>query len=79
VKKLIEPYRGQLSPNEIAYGMNAAGRNAKRLLKDAKLLFAPLQFFPSRKQESWPSCVALRPLKMKKNYAKGGRSTATTG
>lgn len=38
MKKLIEPYRGQLSPKEIAHGMNAAGRNAKRLLKDAKLL-----------------------------------------
>jgi AbiV family abortive infection protein len=38
MKRLIEPYRGQLSPKEIAHGMNAAGRNAKRLLKDAKLL-----------------------------------------
>ena len=44
MKKLIEPYRGQLSPKEIAHGMNAAGRNAKRLLKDAKLLIEAKRF-----------------------------------
>lgn len=31
-------FRGQLTPSQIAIGMNAAGRNARRLADDAKLL-----------------------------------------
>lgn len=34
-----EQYKGRLSAAEIAYGMNAAARNAKRLIHDAELLF----------------------------------------
>jgi AbiV family abortive infection protein len=37
-KRPLEQYRGQLSPQEIAAGMNAAARNAKRLLDDAQAL-----------------------------------------
>jgi AbiV family abortive infection protein len=44
VKRPIEPYRGHLSPKQIAHGMNAAGRNAKRLLKDATLLIEAKRF-----------------------------------
>ncbi|PDT50911.1 MULTISPECIES: AbiV family abortive infection protein [Sinorhizobium] len=34
-----EQYKGRSSAAEIAYGMNAAARNAKRLIHDAELLF----------------------------------------
>lgn len=37
--KALEHYRGQLSASEIAEGINAARRNAARLVDDAKLLF----------------------------------------
>jgi AbiV family abortive infection protein len=33
-----KPYRDRLSPKQIAEGMNAASRNAKRLLEDAEIL-----------------------------------------
>jgi len=39
-RKPLEPYRGELSPQEVAAGMNAAHRNAQRLLDDARLLAA---------------------------------------
>jgi hypothetical protein len=35
----MSPYRGELSPKQVADGMNAASRNAIRLLKDAEILF----------------------------------------
>jgi AbiV family abortive infection protein len=35
----MSPYRGKLSPKQVADGMNAASRNAIRLLKDAEILF----------------------------------------
>jgi AbiV family abortive infection protein len=43
-KKIIEQYRGFLSPTEVAAGMNAAIRNAKRLLEDATLLMKEKRF-----------------------------------
>ena len=36
--KKLNQYRGRLSPKQIADGMNAAQRNARRLVDDAKLL-----------------------------------------
>src|ERR1700712_243598 len=42
--KLSNPYAGPLSAGEIAAGMNAALRNARRLLYDAQLLFAAHRF-----------------------------------
>lgn len=41
-----EQYRGPLSPSEVAYGMNAAARNARRLHEDAQILLKA-QRFPS--------------------------------
>lgn len=37
-KKPLQQYRGTLTASEIAAGMNAASRNAMRLVEDAKLL-----------------------------------------
>jgi len=37
-KSAIRTYRGKLLPQQIADGMNAASRNAKRLCEDANLL-----------------------------------------
>jgi AbiV family abortive infection protein len=37
-KSSLNPYKGSLKPDEIAAGMNAARRNAKRLCEDAELL-----------------------------------------
>lgn len=49
-KKRLDQYRGRLTPQQIAEGMNAALNNAKRLLADAELLM----------QESrYPSATAL--------------------
>jgi AbiV family abortive infection protein len=42
--KAIDPYRGKLEPQKVADGMNAAIRNAKRLLEDAKLLLASQRY-----------------------------------
>jgi AbiV family abortive infection protein len=39
-KKAIEQYRGRLTPDLIAAGMNAAAANSKRLLDDAEALFS---------------------------------------
>lgn len=39
VKRVLDQYRGELSAQEIAAGMNVAKRNAVRLLNDAQLLF----------------------------------------
>ena len=36
----VKPYRGRLTPSQIAEGMNAAVENALRLLADAETLFA---------------------------------------
>lgn len=38
-EKLLPKYRGWLTASEIAEGMNASGRNARRLYADAKLLY----------------------------------------
>ena len=43
-KKAIERYEGKLSAAQIAAGMNAARRNATRLLGDAKLLMEAKRF-----------------------------------
>jgi AbiV family abortive infection protein len=43
-KKAIKQYKGKLSPEKVAAGMNAAARNAKRLLDDANLLFASKRY-----------------------------------
>jgi len=45
-----KPYRGTLTPEQIAAGMNAAGRNAIRLLQDAELLL---------EAKRYPSAIAL--------------------
>jgi AbiV family abortive infection protein len=42
--KKLDAYRGPLSPAQIAEGMNAAVRNARRLLDDAKLLIENKRF-----------------------------------
>lgn len=42
----LKQYRGKLSPREIAEGMNAAAKNARRLAADAKILL-DAQRFPS--------------------------------
>lgn len=38
IKRQLDSYRGQLSPEQITEGMNVARRNALRLLEDAKIL-----------------------------------------
>lgn len=43
-KKAIKQYKGKLDPEQVADGMNAAARNAKRLLDDANLLFASKRY-----------------------------------
>jgi AbiV family abortive infection protein len=43
-KKAIRQYKGKLSHEKIAAGMNAATLNAKRLLDDANLLFAAKRY-----------------------------------
>lgn len=48
--KKSQQYRGRLSSSEIAEGMNAARRNALRLVRDARLLF---------ENERWASALAL--------------------
>ncbi len=40
----MSPYRGKLSPKQIADGMSAAYRNAKRLLEDAEILFGAKRY-----------------------------------
>lgn len=49
-KPKLKPYRGPLSAAQIAAGMNAAARNAHRLLNDAKLLL---------EHERFPSAASL--------------------
>jgi AbiV family abortive infection protein len=46
-------YRGRLSPRQVADGMNAARRNARRLLNDAEILF---------REKRFPSAAALAVL-----------------
>lgn len=48
--KLFQQYRGPLTPEQAADGSNAARRNARRLLEDAKLLF---------KARSFPSAASM--------------------
>jgi AbiV family abortive infection protein len=43
-RKTIDQYRGKLDPQTIAEGMNAAIRNAKRFVEDAKLLLASRRY-----------------------------------
>jgi len=43
-KRVVESYRGKLTPAQVAEGMNAAATNAARLLDDAKLLFEAKRF-----------------------------------
>lgn len=50
MKKRLNQYRGLLSPEKIAEGMNAARENASRLVHDAKLL---------AQSERYPSATAL--------------------
>ena len=40
MKKKLDAYRGKLTPSQIAAGMNAAARNARRLSEDAESLIA---------------------------------------
>jgi AbiV family abortive infection protein len=44
VKKSLDQYKGRLSPEQIAEGMNAAVRNATRLVDDANLLLQRKRF-----------------------------------
>ncbi len=44
MKKKLDAYRGRLTPAQIAAGMNAAARNARRLLEDAESLVAVGRF-----------------------------------
>lgn len=44
VDKKLDAYKGRLTPEQIAAGMNAAQRNAKRLLDDALLLLESRRF-----------------------------------
>ncbi len=44
VKKSLDQYKGKLSPEQIAEGMNAAVRNAARLVNDAALLLERKRF-----------------------------------
>jgi AbiV family abortive infection protein len=43
-KPAIQTYRGKLSPKQIAEGMNAAARCAKRLYEDAETMLAAGRF-----------------------------------
>lgn len=43
-KQRLTPYEGSLSAEEIAAGMNAAARNARRLYEDAKVLVEASRF-----------------------------------
>lgn len=47
------PYRGKLSAEQVAAGMNAAARNAARLVKDAEILF---------ESKRYPTAAALAAL-----------------
>ena len=44
MKKKLNAYRGRLTPGQIAAGMNAAARNARRLSEDAEALVATGRF-----------------------------------
>ena len=44
MKKKLNAYRGRLTPAEIATGMNAAAKNARRLSEDAESLLAAGRF-----------------------------------
>src|SRR5260221_5909890 len=43
-QKPLTQFVGALAPQQVADGMNAAGRNAKRLYEDAELLFNASRF-----------------------------------
>jgi AbiV family abortive infection protein len=44
VKKKLDAYKGRLSPNQVASGMNAAISNAARLANDAETLLEAGRF-----------------------------------
>lgn len=56
--KRINQYKGKLTSNEIADGMNAASRNAKRLSDDANILL---------KEKRYPSATALAILSIEES------------
>ncbi|MCS3859221.1 AbiV family abortive infection protein [Salinibacter ruber] len=60
----LNSYHGYLEAEEIAEGMNAANRSARRLWKDAKILL---------KAERYPSAVALAILSIATLRAGKGR------
>jgi hypothetical protein len=46
-KAVIDQFKGPLTPEQAAAGINAARRNAKRLLEDAERLFEAQSFATS--------------------------------
>jgi len=58
MKKKLNAYKGKLTPAQIAEGINAAKRNAKRLLDDAKLLL---------EAKRYPSAASLSVLSIEEN------------
>jgi AbiV family abortive infection protein len=58
VKKKLDQYRGPLTDTEIAEGMNAAGRNARRLAADAAVMI---------REESFPTAAALAILSIEES------------
>ena len=70
-KRLLSPYSGQLTSEQIADGMNAARTNAARLLSDAEFLFEKSRF-PSAASmailaiEEAGKCTLLRQLALAK-------------
>jgi AbiV family abortive infection protein len=57
-KKGLNQYKGQLSASQVAEGMNAASRNAKRLSEDAELLL---------EKERYPSAASLAILSIEES------------
>jgi hypothetical protein len=58
VKKKLDSYKGKLSADQVAAGINAATKNAKRLSEDAALLFEAGRF---------PSAVSLAILSIEES------------
>jgi hypothetical protein len=65
-KTKLPHYNGELEPAQVAHGMNAACRNARRLVDDARLLLgagryptaASLAVYQSKKAGKRASCAA---------------------
>lgn len=55
---LLAPYRGQLTTEQVAAGMNAATANARRLAQDARLLLA---------NERWPTAASVAVLSIEES------------